>query len=308
VSADSVTPGSSEHTRRRKVKLGEMLLECKLITEEQLRDALAEQKRTGRKLGRMLIEMGIIREEVFHDVLAKHLQIPFVDVRQLTLDSGTVRLLPEALARRFRALVLQSDSRGLLVGMADPTDLFAYDEIASRVKRPIRVALVKESDLLKTMDVVYRRTDEIASIAQEVREELRDADIDIEQLAADEGSPDAPVIRLIQSVFQDAVQVRASDVHLEPGESVLRVRQRIDGHLQEQTIDGRRVAGALITRLKLMGGLDIAEKRLPQDGRFSVKVGSRSVDVRLSTMPTQHGESVVLRLLDHAELNSERLR
>jgi MSHA biogenesis protein MshE len=148
--------------------------------------------------------------------------------------------------------------------------------------------------------MVYRRTDEIASIAQEVREELRDGDIDIEQMAADDGSPDAPVIRLIQSMFHDAVQVRASDLHIEPGEKALRVRQRVDGNLQEQSIDGSRVASALVTRLKLMSGLDIAEKRLPQDGRFSVKVGNKSIDVRLSTMPTQFGESVVLRLLDQS--------
>jgi len=209
-------------------------------------------------------------------------------------------MLPEAQARRFRALVLQSDARGLLVCMADPTDLVSYDELANRLKQPLRIALVKEADLLKTVDVVYRRTDEIASIAQEVREELREGDIDLEQLSADEGSPDAPVIRLIQTMFQDAVQVRASDLHIEPGENALRVRQRVDGVLQEQKIDGRRVASALITRLKLMSGLDIAEKRLPQDGRFSLKVKDKSIDVRMSTMPTQHGESVVLRLLDQS--------
>jgi MSHA biogenesis protein MshE len=290
----------SEQARRKKVRLGELLLEQKAISAAQLESALVEQKRSGRKLGRVLTDLGFVREETLHEILAKHLQIPYVDVRQLTLDPATVRLLPEAHARRFRALVLQSDARGLVVGMADPTDLFAYDELAGRLKQPIRVALVKEADLLKTMDVVYRRTDEIASIAQEVHEELHQGDIDIGQLSADEGSPDAAVIRLIQSIFLDAVQVRASDVHIEPGETVLRVRQRIDGNLQEQTLDGRRVASALVTRLKLMSGLDIAEKRLPQDGRFSVKVADRSIDVRLSTLPTQFGESVVLRLLDQS--------
>jgi MSHA biogenesis protein MshE len=290
----------NDQVRRKKVRLGELLLEQKVISQDQLTAALAEQKRSGRKLGRVLTDLGFVREETLHEVLAKHLQIPFVDVRQLTLDANVVRLLPEAHARRFRSLVLQQDARGLVVGMSDPTDLFAYDELAARLKQPIRVALVKEADLLKAMDIVYRRTDEIASIAQEVHEELHEGNIDIEQLAADEGSPDAAVIRLIQSMFQDAVQVGASDVHIEPGETVLRVRQRVDGNLQEQTLDGRRVAAALVTRLKLMSGLDIAEKRLPQDGRFSVKVGNRTIDVRLSTLPTQYGESVVLRLLDQS--------
>ena len=290
----------SEPLRRKKIRLGELLLEQKLITEEQLQQALAEQKRTGRKLGRVLTDLHFVREEQLNQVLAQSLQIPFIDVRQLTLDPKVVRLLPEAQARRFRALVLQSDARGLLVGMADPTDLVAYDELANRLKQPLRVALVNESDLLRTVDVVYRRTDEIASIAQEVREELREGDIDLEQLSVEEGSADAPVIRLIQTMFQDAIQVGASDLHIEPGENALRVRQRVDGVLQEQKIEGRRVAGALVTRLKLMSGLDIAEKRLPQDGRFSLKVKDKSIDVRLSTMPTQYGESVVMRLLDQS--------
>jgi MSHA biogenesis protein MshE len=290
----------SEQIRRKKIRLGELLLEQKVIDEEQLQQALAEQKRSGRKLGRVLTDLNLVREEKLNEVLAQSLQIPFIDIRQLTLDQQVVRMLPEAHARRFRALVLQSDARGLLIGMADPTDLMAYDELANRLKQPLRMALVKESDLLKTVDIVYRRTDEIASIAQEVREELREGDIDLDQLSADDGSADAPVIRLIQTMFQDAVQVRASDLHIEPGENALRVRQRVDGVLQEQKIDGRRVAGALITRLKLMSGLDIAEKRLPQDGRFSLKVKDKSIDVRLSTMPTQFGESVVLRLLDQS--------
>jgi MSHA biogenesis protein MshE len=288
----------NEPLRRRKVRLGEVLLEQKVISDEQLKQALVEQRRTGRKLGRVLTDLGLVREERLHEVLAAHLQIPFLDVRQVTPNPAAVRLLSEVQARRFRALVLQNEGGKLLVGMADPTDLFACDELAGRLRKPIQFALVKESDLLKTLDVVYRRTDEIASIAHEVGEELREGDIDIERLAADEGSPDAPVIRLIQSVFHDAVQVGASDVHIEPGESVLRVRQRVDGSLQEQIIESRRVGTALVTRLKLMSGLDIAEKRVPQDGRFSVKVGNKLIDVRVSTMPTQYGESVVLRLLD----------
>jgi MSHA biogenesis protein MshE len=290
----------SEHIRHKKVRLGELLLENKLISDEQLQAALAEQKRTGRKLGRVFTELGMVREDLLHEVLARHLQIPFVDLKQLSFEQATIQLLPEALARRFRALVLQSDARGLLVGMADPTDLLAYDEITTRLKQPLRIALVREADLIKTIEAVYRRTDEIASLAQEMNEELRDGDIDINQLAADDSSPDALVIRLIQSMFQDAVQVRASDLHIEPGERSLRVRQRVDGNLQEQSIDGARVASALITRLKLMSGLDISEKRLPQDGRFSVKVAGKSIDVRMSTMPTQYGESVVMRLLDQS--------
>ena len=290
----------STEVRKRRVRIGELLLEQQLITEEQLKNALAEQKRSGLKLGRVLTDLGYVSDSVLHEVLAKHLSIPFVDVRHLQLTPATVRLLPEVHARRFRALVLKSDTQGLTVGMSDPTDLLACDELAARLKRPIKLALVRDADLMKVLDVVYRRTDEIASIAHEVGEELRDGDIDLSRLAVDEGSPDAPVIRLIQTIFQDAVQMKASDVHIEPAESVLRVRQRVDGNLQEQVIDGRRVASALVTRLKLMSGLDIAEKRLPQDGRFSVKIAGRSIDVRVATMPSQYGETMVLRLLDQS--------
>jgi len=290
----------STEIRKRRVRIGELLLEQKLITEEQLKNALGEQKRSGLKLGRVLTDLGFVSDQALHEALAKHLQIPFVDVRHLQLTAATVRLLPEVHARRFRALVLKSDTQGLTVGMSDPTDLLAYDELSARLKRPIKLALVRDADLMKVLDVIYRRTDEIASIAQEVGEEMREGDIDLARLAADEGSPDAPVIRLIQTIFHDAVQMKASDVHIEPAESVLRVRQRVDGNLQEQVIDGRRVASALVTRLKLMSGLDIAEKRLPQDGRFSVKINGRSIDVRVATMPTQHGESMVLRLLDQS--------
>jgi MSHA biogenesis protein MshE len=286
--------------RRKKIRLGELLIEQKVINEAQLNQALTEQKKTGRKLGRVLTDLGIVQEQQLNEALARHLQIPFVDLKQLTLDQATVRLLPEALARRFRALVLKSDARGLTVGMADPTDLFVYDELVARLKQPLLIALVREAELLRTMDIVYRRTEQIASIALEVREELRAGDIDISQLAIDEGSSDAPIIRLIQTIFHDAVNARASDVHIEPGEGLLRVRLRVDGVLQEQSIEGRGVASALVTRLKLMSGLDISEKRLPQDGRFSVKVKDRSIDVRMATMPVQFGESIVLRLLDQS--------
>jgi len=285
---------------RRKIRLGELLVQQKVITEEQLATALAEQKRSGRKLGRVLGDLGYLNESSLHEFLAKHLQVPFVDLKQVRIDREAVKLLPEPLARRYRALVLHQDARGLLVGMADPSDLHAYDELSAKLRQPMRLALVGEADFLKTLDLVYRQTDEIASLAEAVRDDLKEGDVDLEQLTSDEASPDAPVLKLLQTMFQDAVQARASDIHIEPGEDKLRIRLRVDGVLQEQVIEGKRVASALVTRLKLMCGLDIAEKRLPQDGRFSVRVRDSGLDVRLATMPTTHGESVVMRLLNQA--------
>jgi MSHA biogenesis protein MshE len=285
---------------RKRVRLGDLLLEKKLISEQQLKEALDEQRRSGRKLGRVLVDIGAVSEADLHTCLATSLNIPFVDLAHIALDHKIVTKLPETHARRHRALVIKEDGRGYLVCMADPTDLFASDELARVLQKPIRLALAKEAALLKTIDLIYRRTDEIVSLAEELAEELRATDVDLGALSAEEGSPDAPVIKLIQSMFHDAVHVNASDIHIEPDERCLRIRLRVDGQLQEQVIDGNRVATALVTRLKLMCGLDIAEKRKPQDGRFSIKIEDKSLDVRLSTMPIYHGEAIVLRLLDQS--------
>jgi MSHA biogenesis protein MshE len=285
---------------RRRVRLGDILLEKKLISEAQLQEALTEQRNTGRKLGRALVDIGAVSETDLHRALAEHLDIPYVNLAHLSLDPRDVALLPEAHARRYRAIVLKDEGAVLLVGMADPTDLLSFDELTRLLGRQIRPALVHESALLRTIDVTYRRTDQIISIAEELNEELQQADVNVDALTAEEGSPDAPVIKLIQTMFHDAVQVAASDIHIEPGEGLLRIRQRVDGMLQEQIIDGTRVGQALVTRLKLMCGLDIAEKRKPQDGRFSIKVDGQSIDVRVSTLPTYNGEAIVLRLLNQA--------
>jgi MSHA biogenesis protein MshE len=285
---------------RKRVRLGDVLREKKMISEEQLAEGLEEQRRTGRKLGRVLIDIGAVSEADLHRCLAEYLDIPFVDLAHMNLDAKVVSLLPETHARRYRALVLKQDAHGLLVGMADPTDLFAFDELSRLLGKPVRLALAKEAALLRAIDVVYRRSDEIVSLAEELNEELSQSDVDLDTLAVDEGSPDAPVIKLIQSMFHDAVRVSASDIHIEPEDNRLRVRLRVDGMLQEQVIDGHRVGQALVTRLKLMCGLDIAEKRKPQDGRFSIRVNDRSLDVRMSTMPIYSGEAIVLRLLDQS--------
>jgi MSHA biogenesis protein MshE len=284
--------------QKKRVRLGELLLEKKLISEQQLKEALAEQRVSGRKLGRVLIDIGAVSEADLNSCLAQYLNIPFVDLAHMNLDPKVVTKLPESHARRHRALVLKEDQRGYVVCMADPTDLHAFDDLSRALGKPIRLALAKESSLLKMIDLIYRRSDEILSLAEEVAEDLGETNVNLRALAAEEGSPDAPVIKLIQSMFEDAVKVNASDIHIEPDDHCLRIRQRVDGALHEQVIDGTRVGQALVTRLKLMCGLDIAEKRKPQDGRFSIKIEDKSLDVRVATMPIYHGESIVLRLLD----------
>ena len=284
--------------RPEKVRLGEILVQQKLLTQEQLKLALDEQKRSGRKLGRVFIEQGYVTEEEISQALAKQLQIPYVNLKFYNAKSGVTQKLPETQARRFRAIVLEDNQSTYKVGMADPTDLNAYDEITRILKRDIEVVVVTESQLLATVDRDYRRTGEITGLAQELQAELGDDVVDFGALAVTPGLEEAPVVKLLQSVFEDATQVRASDIHIEPQEKKLLIRFRIDGVLHLQTEADSKIASALVLRLKLMSGLDISEKRLPQDGRFNVKIRNSMVDVRISSMPTQYGESVVMRLLN----------
>ncbi len=285
---------------RRKIRLGDLLVENGMITAAQLEQALADQKKSGRKLGRILIENAYIAEDDLLKFLSQQLKVPFIDLVHYQFDAEVVRQLPEIYARRFRAVALKRLDDGLLIGMSDPTNIFAYDELGRILKQDIKLAVVRESELLKTIDLVYRRTEEISDFAEQLSDELGETDIDIEDLLSGADVADAPVVKLLQSLFEDALQVGASDIHLEPDENVLRIRQRVDGILQEHVMDEKRIMPALVLRLKLMASLDISEKRLPQDGRFSLKVKQHSIDVRMSTMPVQHGESVVLRLLDQS--------
>ncbi len=285
---------------RKKIRIGDLLVEHKIISEQQLGTALADQKKTGRKLGRVLIENGYISEDLLLDFLSRQLQLPFIDLKHFKFKPETVRIIPETFARRYRAIVLREDGDSLLVGMADPTDIFGYDELTRLLKRNIRQAVVRESDLLATIDLVYRRTEEISTLAEELGEEVGESDYDLSQLVANDELTDAPVVKLLQSLFEDAVQIGASDIHIEPDESVLRIRQRIDGILHEQVMKEKRIANALVSRLKLMASLNISERRIPQDGRFNIRVRNQSIDVRLSTMPIQYGESVVMRLLNQS--------
>jgi MSHA biogenesis protein MshE len=286
--------------RPEKVRLGEILVQQKLLSEEQLQFSLGEQKRTGRKLGRIFIENGFVSEEQISGALARQLDIPYINLKFYNLKPEVVRLLPETQARRFRAIALEERHGSLLVGLADPTDLFAYDEISRTAKRGIELAVVNEGELLQTIDRIYRRTEEITDFARELEEDLGDSYVDFGSLGGTPGNEDAPVVKLLQSVFDDATQVRASDIHIEPQESRLHIRFRIDGMLHLQTEADIKIAQALALRLKLVAGLDISEKRLPQDGRFAIKVKQQQVDVRISTMPTQYGESVVMRLLNQS--------
>jgi MSHA biogenesis protein MshE len=284
--------------RPEKIRLGDLLVQQNVITEEQLTLALAEQKKSGRKLGRVLVESGYATEQGISKALARQLGAEFIDLKEFQPQQDLIKLLPEAPARRFRALVLDEKHGMLRVGMSDPSDLAAFDEIARIVRRDIDLAVVTEGQLLPLLDRVYRRTEEISSLAKDLTQEMGDIPVEFGiVLGITPGAEDAPVVRLLQTVFEEAQKTRASDIHIEPQEKSLLIRFRIDGVLHIQTEADSKISTALVLRLKLMSGLDISEKRLPQDGRFNIKLRGANVDVRISTMPTQHGESVVMRLL-----------
>ena len=288
--------------RPEKVRLGELLQKQKLITEDQLKIALEQQKKTGRRLGRVFVESGFVTEEGLSRALAGQLAIPFINLRSFDLKRSVVQRLPEGQARRFRAIVLEEIGGKYRVGMVDPTDPFAYDELVRTLGGEFDLAAVTESDLLNAVDQLYRRTEEITGLAKELTADLGgSSSVDFgDILGAATGQEDAPVVRLLQTVFEEAVKLRVSDIHIEPQEKLLRIRFRIDGVLHLQTESDLKAAGALALRLKLISGLDISEKRLPQDGRFQIRIRNVPIDVRISTMPTQYGESVVMRLLNQA--------
>jgi len=284
----------------KKIRLGDLLVEKGLITDDQLQHALGEQKKLGRKLGGTLVELGMIDENSLLNLLASQLNIPLIDINNYNYSNDVAKILPESIARRYRALVLEDRGQDYLVAMADPTDIYALDEIQSKLNKPVGQAIVRESALLENFDLVYRRTDEISALASELGQDLSETATDLNELLQTEMT-DAPVAKLLQSIFEDAVQVGASDIHIEPDQHVIRIRQRVDGVLYEQVMQETQIAPAVVVRLKLMCGLNISEKRLPQDGRFHVLVNNRDIDVRLSTMPVQYGESVVMRLLDQTK-------
>lgn len=220
--------------RPEKIRLGESLVQQKLLTEEQLKAAIDEQQKTGRRLGRVCIERGLISEEQLSRALARQLGVDYIDLKHYNIKREVVARLPETQVRRFRAMVIEDRGEAYLVGMADPTDLAAYDEIARILKREIELVVVTESELLRTIDRIYRRTEEITGLAQELRAEIGDSGtVDFGALAITPGLDEAPVVKLLQTVFEDATQARASDIHIEPQERRLQIRFRIDRRLHD---------------------------------------------------------------------------
>jgi MSHA biogenesis protein MshE len=287
----------------RNMLLGEALVLQGLLKREQLDDVLAEQERTGRRFSTILHEKSYVTEEQIARTLAETQGLPYVDLHHRDLSIDTVGVLSELHARRFRAIVLEDRGRTYLVGMADPANLSAQDSISTVLNRPLEIAVVAGDQLTATIDRLYSSSEQLNEFARAIESDIeRDTrvfnlNVPGEALA----DLDAPVVKLLQTIFKEAAQLGASDIHIEPQEKRLIVRYRIDGLLQTRVEADLKIAPPLMVKLKLMAALEISEKRLPQDGRISVKTDGRQLDIRMSTLPTQYGESIVLRILGQSQ-------
>lgn len=281
-------------------RLGDLLIEEGIVSEDQVQQALNAQHSTGQKLGDALIDLGFISEKQMLEFLSQQLSLPLIDLSRAPVDADAVQILPEVHARRLRAMVVARNGDTLRVAMSDPADLFTQESLMNLLgEYDLEFIIAPERQLVESFDRYYRRTKEIASFAEQLQAEHQD--VEGFDYGIDEGdSEEVTVVKLVNSMFEDAVQVGASDIHIEPDDKVLRLRQRVDGVLHETLLNEVNIASALVLRLKLMAHLDISEKRLPQDGRFNIKVRGQSIDIRMSTLPTQYGESVVMRLLNQS--------
>jgi type IV pilus assembly protein PilB len=280
--------------KRKSKQLGQILIELGLITPEQLETALEEHQKTPKALGRVLIDLGMIKEADLVRALAEQVGLEFVDLTDTQIDPASTALLPEALARRYRALPIGDRDGKLLVAMSDPANVYALDDIRTITGRDVQPVVATSADVEAAIAKYAGLDSHVEQLAAEAAEGSEGEEHDLEAALED-----APIVKLVNAIMSQAVAERASDVHIEPGERDVRIRFRVDGVLHEpMRPQPKNLQGGLISRLKVMADLNIAEKRVPQDGRISMKVGTRQLDLRVATLPTVHGEKVVIRVLD----------
>ncbi|WP_046215964.1 GspE/PulE family protein [Paenibacillus wulumuqiensis] len=274
-----------------KKKLGDLLFENGLITEEQLNQALEEQRKSKRKLGDVLLAQGYITEQQLIEVLEFQLGIPHVNLFKYQIDAAVTQIIPESMAKRYQVLPFMKDGSKLMVAMADPLDYFAIEDLRMSTGFRIEPAISSRDELQRAIAHYYGLRDSMSQMMGELptTEEIEETEI------TDESSP---VVRLVNQMIQQAVHLRASDIHIDPSENDVAIRYRIDGLLQTERHVPKQMQGFITARLKIMSRLNIAERRLPQDGRIKMQFDLKMVDIRVSTLPTMHGEKIVMRLLD----------
>jgi type IV pilus assembly protein PilB len=290
-------------------RLGDLLVAEGLITPEDLRRALSEQKGTSEKLGSILVRLNLLSEEQLIGFLSRQYGIPSITLSQLDIDPEVLRLVPSQLAKRYEVIPIKRTGNALTLAMSDPTNVFALDDVAFLTNLQVLPVVASQGSIRKAIDRTY---DSQATAITDVLEEL-DNELTTVQLVGDEEpsvnvielkevADEAPLVRLVNMVLVDAIQKTASDIHWEPYEKVFRIRFRIDGVLHEMLTPPKRLEAAILSRLKIMANLDIAERRLPQDGRIKLRYNRREIDFRVSVLPTIFGEKAVLRILDKESL------
>lgn len=285
-------------------RLGELLVEANLITKEQLEKALAQQRRTGERLGKVLVREGFVKEQDIINVLEFQLGISQVSLPPGSCNRELAKLLPETLARRHQAVPVRLEGNRLVVAMADPLNVMAIDDLRLATGCEIVPAIATEAEINRALDECYGgqpAVEEPPAGEAEAGMAAQAEVYDLDRQAAPSGA-EAPAVRLVNSLLQQALRERASDIHIEPQAEEIRVRYRVDGALRPVTTIPKGYHASLVSRIKIMGAMDIAEKRLPQDGRVQIRVGGREVDLRVSTLPTIFGEKVVIRLLDKSAM------
>ncbi len=283
--------------KRKSKQLGQILIELDMITPEQLESALEEHRRTPKSLGRVLIDMGMIKEGDLVRALAEQVGLEFVDLSEHPIDPTATTLLPEALARRYRAIPIGERDGKLLVAMSDPANVYALDDIRTITNRDVQPLVATAADVERAIQKYAGIDGQVEALANVAADALESEDEHMEAALED-----APIVKLVNAIMTQAVGDRASDVHIEPAEKNVRIRFRVDGVLHEPMPPApKNIQGGLISRLKVMAELNIAEKRVPQDGRISMKVGGKALDLRVATLPTVYGEKVVIRVLDKSQ-------
>ena len=278
-------------------QLGDILLEGGLVTSEQLAVAYEEHERAGRALGRVLVEQGVLSESQLVAALATQIGLRFVDLSDFSVDGSAIGRVPGIVCRRHTALPIAFEEGRLIVAMADPANVFALDDIRSITGLDVKPVVATRADVLSAIDRFYRADSDLDDLSS-VLENDADAEDDLSKVK--EIVEDAPIVKYVNLLITQAIQDRASDIHLEPGERELRVRFRIDGVLHEVMRSPKAIQSGVISRLKIMADINIAERRVPQDGRLSVQANGRKVDLRVATLPTVWGEKVVMRILDNS--------
>lgn len=290
-------------------KLGEILVKDRIITQEELEAALKEQDRTGESLGQILIKKGLTTEWEIAAALGKQLNVPFITLSHYEIDEEVIKSIPEEIIRKYKIVPVDKTGNTLTVALADPSNIYLLDELRILTKSQIVPVISFETDIIETINK-YLSNDK--SKYEEMLKDITEEPQAMEVLTPSEEAPEegeleedvnqAPVIQLVNLIISEAIKSRASDIHIEPQEKALRLRYRIDGVLQDRTPPPKKFQNAIISRIKIMAEMDIAERRLPQDGRFKVRIEGRDIDFRVSTVPTPFGEKVVMRILDRASL------